>query len=252
MNMIQVIQRALTILEYIAQSQSTTTLGELAAYAGINATTCANIVKELVQNGYLEQEGHGKGYRLGAMACAWGQLAGPYQALRHASEPVVHRLAEKTGETSLVSVLSGSRKLVVCFAEGIETIRFTLERGVFDDIHWTGGGILLLAHATEKQRSWISQCLWQRWGSNPEALEFLQRLPDAMSKAIHSDYVVCETTKVAQFAVALRASGRVVATLGITVPQFRASPEKRKQVVEALLDGALEISSYLAGDVAVD
>lgn len=250
--MIQVIQRALTVLEFIARSQTPPTLGELAAHAGINATTCANIVKELVQNGYLEQEGHGKGYRLGAMAFSLGQLAGPYQALRHASEPVVQRLAEQTGETSLVSVLSGSRKLVVCFAEGVETVRFALERGVFDDIHWTAGGILLLAHATEKQRSWISQCLWQRWGSNPEAVEFLQRLPEAVTNARQVDRVVCETPKVAQFAVALRSGGRVVATLGITVPQFRASPDKRKQVVEALLDGALEISSCLDGNTSAD
>ena len=249
--MIQVIQRALTLLELVAQSQTPLTLGELAAKAGIGGTTCANIVKELLLNGYLEQDGRGKGYRLGAMPYGLGQLADPYQALRHASEPVVQRLAEETGETTLVSVLCGSRKLVVCFAEGRETIRFALERGLFDDIHWTAGGALLLAHATEKQREWIYKALRQRWGHNPEAAEWLEKLPEAVAKAADAPYVLCDTPKVAQFGAPLRCGGRVVAALGITVPQFRATAASRKSVAAALLEGAQEINEILAGrDVA--
>ncbi len=243
--MIQVIQRAFEILETVAKAQNPIPLGQLAAEIGIGSTTCANIVKDLLLRGYLEQDGHGTGYRIGPMALGLAQLSDSYFALRHVSEPVIQRLAEETGETALVSCLSGSRKLVVCYAEGQETIRFCLERGVFDDIHWTAGGPLLLAFTSEKNRKWICQELDSRWKENKEAKPWLDALPKAIERARETGYYVCETPKVVQFAAPVKSSGRVIAALGISVPQFRISDEIRKKITSALLDGAEEITADL-------
>lgn len=243
--MIQVLQRALSILEFIAVAPQPCSLGEIAAHSAISTTTCANIVKELLQNGYLEQEGRGKGYRPGPMTLGLSVLAGPYAALRYAAEPVTQRLAEESGETAIVSVLSGTRKLAVCYTEGSDTIRFALARGVFDDIHWTATGHLLLAHAPDTQRKWIYQSLQKRWGTNPEAAPFLAALPEAEQKAKTAEYVLCDTPKVLQIAAPLRAGGRVIAGLGSYIPKFRADKAHTQNVIRSLLDGAREITAAL-------
>ncbi|WP_373515471.1 helix-turn-helix domain-containing protein [Persicitalea sp.] len=54
--MIQVIHRALDLLELIAiEPNQPKALGELADTLGLNHGTCANILKRLVNRGYVEQ-----------------------------------------------------------------------------------------------------------------------------------------------------------------------------------------------------
>ncbi len=249
LNMIQVIDRALSIIEYIAREKQAVSLGDISKKVGISSTTCSNIIKDLLQRGYLEQEGHGKGYRIGPMCLGLGQLSDPYFSLRYFAEPVIQRIAEQTGETALISVLCGSKKLVVCFAQGYETIRFALERGVFDDIHWTAGGPLLLAHTTDKQRNWIYQSLNERWADNAEAQPWLQGLPEAVKKAQESECYSCSTPQVEQFAVAVKQNGRVIAAVGVSVPQFRLTEQLRKTVTDQLIAAGEEISEGLDQDL---
>lgn len=55
--MIQVIHRALDILEYISQGpKKEFSLGEIAEYTGLNSSTYANIIKTLVKRNLFVQE----------------------------------------------------------------------------------------------------------------------------------------------------------------------------------------------------
>ena len=66
--MIQVINRALNILEILAQEPDKEFgLSEIATAVELNAGTCANILKTLVYRNYVEQSGIKKGYKLGYM-----------------------------------------------------------------------------------------------------------------------------------------------------------------------------------------
>ena len=64
--MIQVVNRALNILEIIAKNPDRELgLTEIADSVELNHGTCANILKTLVLRGYVEQAGAKKGYKLG-------------------------------------------------------------------------------------------------------------------------------------------------------------------------------------------
>ena len=66
--MIQVINRALNILEILAQEPDKEFgLSEIATAVELNAGTCANILKTLVYRNYVEQSGTKKRYKLGYM-----------------------------------------------------------------------------------------------------------------------------------------------------------------------------------------
>ena len=66
--MIQVIHRALNIMEYIAlDPERPKGLGDIAERMDLNAATCANIIKTLVTRKYLVKLEKQKGYLLGPM-----------------------------------------------------------------------------------------------------------------------------------------------------------------------------------------
>jgi len=67
--MIQVIERAIAILEFVAQhGKEPVQLIRIAENAGLPQPTTANIVKKLVSIYHLENVGRKTGYRIGALS----------------------------------------------------------------------------------------------------------------------------------------------------------------------------------------
>ena len=112
--MIQVIHRALDILELIAQDRSRLyTLGEISTQLKLNNGTCANIIKTLVTRGYLEQEGRKTGYRLGSMSYL---LTGNYshkQDLMSAAVNPINELSTSLNEGCILSVLKDDTRIIL-------------------------------------------------------------------------------------------------------------------------------------------
>jgi DNA-binding IclR family transcriptional regulator len=73
--MIQVIHRALNIMEYIATDPDRPKeLGDIAEDLKLHAATCANIIKTLVTRQYLVKLEKQKGYLLGPMFYRMGVM----------------------------------------------------------------------------------------------------------------------------------------------------------------------------------
>jgi DNA-binding Lrp family transcriptional regulator len=104
--MIQVINRAFDIMEYIARdAKKEYALSEIADALKLNHATCANILKTMVERNYLEQAGYKKGYRLGHMM---QQITGNNsyeQELLAASIEEMEKMTSRMNETSLLAIL---------------------------------------------------------------------------------------------------------------------------------------------------
>src|SRR3546814_1707048 len=100
--MIQVLHRALSILEFSARDNTKAfPLGEIASELGLNHATCANIIKTMVTRNYLEQLGPKKGYKLGYMAYqVVGNSSFEDKLKRAASEPMEGLTAREIGRAS--------------------------------------------------------------------------------------------------------------------------------------------------------
>jgi len=61
---IQSVERALDILEILAAAPDALALGEVAAQAGLNVSTCHHLVATLVERGYVLNAGRSRGYML--------------------------------------------------------------------------------------------------------------------------------------------------------------------------------------------
>jgi len=122
--MIQVIQRALAVLEHLAwHGENPVALGDIARATGLNSATCARILGTLMLEGYVEQEGRRQGYRLGPMAYTL-TCRGPYRKdLVACAEPHVRDLARITGETAIVTILHQNTRYIICRAEGGQDVQ---------------------------------------------------------------------------------------------------------------------------------
>lgn len=109
--MIQVIHRALSILETIASSpKEDLSLSEIADSLQLNHGTCANILKTLVNRNYVEQVGTKKGYKLGYMAYQLTDSYTYYAELKEIAKPFVDKLRESINETIILSIIEGGKE----------------------------------------------------------------------------------------------------------------------------------------------
>lgn len=139
----QTLDRGLQILEAVARSGDPLTVAQAAEIVGLDRTVTHRLVSTLAIRGYLHREGSGGGgYRLGPTCLA---LASAITDLRTMARPFLETLAQATGETVHVVVLSGRE---VVFIDGIEsphTLRVTARTGR-----------LVLAHATSVGKAWLA------------------------------------------------------------------------------------------------
>ena len=122
--MIQVINRAIDILEYVAKEpESPKPLGEVATALSLNAGTCANIIKTLVERKYLDKHPNQKGYTLGSMAYNLTGNDGYKKDLIEAARNELETLTKKLNENSLLTILKENNRITVLSAQGNNEIR---------------------------------------------------------------------------------------------------------------------------------
>ena len=88
--MIQVINRALDIIEYISKEPETPkSLSDISGTLDLNAGTCANIIKTLVERNYIEKLVNKKGYQLGKRFYQLGNFSGYKKDLIEVAKPIM-------------------------------------------------------------------------------------------------------------------------------------------------------------------
>lgn len=103
------VAKALDLLGLFDRARPYIGLSEIARLSGLNKATCHRLLGDLVAAGLLEQVGPAREYRLGPAVLRLAMLREATVPMRSAARPELERLAEATGETSHVSVLSGQR-----------------------------------------------------------------------------------------------------------------------------------------------
>jgi len=144
----------LAVLEFISGApERPRALSEIAAQFKMNQSTCAHLVKTLVNACYLEQIAPQKGYILGPMAYFLTRN-GPYRAdLVKAAEPLMRQLAADIEETVVLAIMRNGKRSILNIIEGNKEVR--LAQGWFarDDVYGAASGMLLLAHEDGVHRS---------------------------------------------------------------------------------------------------
>ena len=146
----QSVHRALDVLEALTAAGGTASLGELAAACGLPAPTLHRIAGTLADRGYLRHTPDRR-YSLGSRLVPLG--ADAHAVLGERALPVLRGLAELTGESANLAVLTQGRAEYVAQAPGKHTMRIFTEVGNRVELHCTGVGKALLAVVSPAQAS---------------------------------------------------------------------------------------------------
>jgi IclR family transcriptional regulator, KDG regulon repressor len=246
--MIQVIHRGLDILELLgSQPERTFPLGEIAGLLDLHRATCSNILKTLVQRGYVERLPARGGYRLGSLASPWQGLAAHDRELSMLAKPVLQTLSQELNETSLLGVIRGTRRVTLeCAASDRDLqVRSRQVRSVYE----TASGRLLLAYLPAEQlEAFVARVGLPEglvWPKVKSAKDLDQALAGIRRKKLaRSD----SAEHVVGLAVPVRRRGEVVASVSVYLPEVRFTSERRDEIISALQRAGEEISMRLSSE----
>lgn len=127
-------------------------LGELARGIGLHKSTVHRLLATLVRHSYVAQNPVTKRYRLGLVFLEFAyRVVEQLEVRRQALRPM-HQLADLTGESVYVSVLSGGRTLAIDEVVGPRGVTLGTNAGVSLPLHATASGKCFLAWLPEDER----------------------------------------------------------------------------------------------------
>lgn len=232
--MIQVVNRALDILELIAHDRSRLyTLNEISGQLSLNKGTCANIIKTLVNRGYLEQEGRMTGYRLGSMSYL---LTGNYshkKELQAAAIEPMERLSNELNESCILSVLKDNSRLVLYEVKSTHELQVINKKE--KEVYRTSTGRMILACLSKKeQKEFIkryglpSQDIWAEIEDEEDLMVELSKIKKKqLAQQISESQIV-------GVAAPIFKGKNVLASIGVYLPGTRFSDSMQKKVLEEL------------------
>lgn len=245
--MIQVINRAIDIIEHIAQEPDRPkSLGDIADAVGLNHGTCANILKTLVSRDFIEQVAIKKGYTLGAKAYALTGNDSYRKDLLDAATDEMTALTMLLNENVLLAVLKGNQRIALLRTESKHDLQVrTLDQKVAYD---TASGRLLLAYLTEAEVEKFTG----KYGLPSADIWDEAATVDLFSQAIariRRDELAIQITRGRQvigLAVPIFKGIRPIASLSVYMPEYRYMATDRTRVLQELQAAARRITNRLA------
>lgn len=243
--MIQVINRAFNIMEVIAQNTDKEWgLSEIADTLGLNHGTCANILKTLMQRGYVEQAKQKKGYKLGYMAYKLTNSS-EYNAklLRIAQKPI-DDLCHVINETVILSVIKNNKRVLVYEAVCDHDIQ--IRTSFEQDVYRATTGRMILAHYSPKELNDFVNATGlptpDAWPGIQSEEDLMHALDNIRKKDIE---ITCNSNHVVGLATPLFLNNKILAGLGIYLPDIRFSKDEQKHIVSQMMHTTKIINEML-------
>ena len=243
--MIQVINRALDIMEYIAiEPDKPKVLGDIAAALKLNLGTCANIIKTLVDRNYLEKLDKQRGYRLGQKAYSLSGNEGYERGLIEAAKEEMDALTQKLNENSLLCVLKGDKRIVIRRVQSNNELQANTatEKKVWN----SASGRLLIAMLSDEQLEIFIDKYGlpskEEWETASELKAFYKQI----AKVREQGYAMQLTkNQILGIALPLYRNEKVIASLSMYMPASRFSKSDTERIVRLLKRSAERISKNI-------
>lgn len=223
-------------------------LTELVEMLSLRKTTAHRLLAALIDVGFVFQDLNTKRYRLGSAVTKLARAASG-QFVSGASQPVLRRIAEQTGDTVYATIREGTAAICVAREIGSFPIRtLTLDVGDRRPLGVGAGSLALLSFLSDDD---VESVLHR----NARWLEDFQHLhPDVIRKLVartrREGYALNEGQVIPGmnalgFPVHSK-SGELVASISIAAIKDRVGPERVPELVALLRESAAELSEIIS------
>ncbi|WP_161821928.1 IclR family transcriptional regulator [Sporotomaculum syntrophicum] len=248
---VQAVDRALFILETLADAGEPITITEIAQKTNLTLGTAHRLLYTMIQRGFVEQNTENSKYRLGIKAFQVGNAAIYFKDLRSIARPVMEELQQKYNETVNLATLDDSE---VVYIDQVESTNMVLVRmfartGNRGPAYCTGSGkVLLSALPQDKLENLVYNMNLKKFSNetitDPELLlkELIRVKRDGYGLDLgeRDEEVRCVAAPINNY------EGKVIAALSISGPSIRiTTPFIKNELVDAVKNAANKISIQL-------
>jgi len=252
---VQVLDRALGLLEVLSSEGPELTLVELSKRLGLHKSTVHRLLMVLERHRFVERSLQNGGYRLGIKLFELGSKAVMYFDLRERARPHLERLVFMTGETAHLCILDEGEVLYLEKVESSRTVRIPSSIGRRNPAHCTAVGKALLAYLPEKELNDLIKRRGLR-AYTRNTITTLAQLRGELQRVRERGYAVdneeieeglkCVGAPVRDY------SGKVVASMSIAGPAFRLTENQIPLLAESVMGVANDLSAEIGYRAAPD
>lgn len=244
--MIQVLDRAFEVLEFLSSAEgNTATLSQMEAATGIQKTTLSNILKTLETAGYVAHPQKRKGYRLGYRLYL---LAGPdfiFNKIEILARDEVKLLHDVFAETVVLASEKDGQRVIIKVMECQEGITARIPHS--KDLYLSATGRVMLANYPENR---IRSIIARIGLPSPRNWDGIRSEEDLMRElaVIRNDgfCVSADHADIKGIAVPIVVGKLPVAAIGVCIPKFRCTTSKVTLVKHVLDECALSLQKKIA------
>lgn len=241
--MIQSVERALNILQHIAENKGDPVpLGELARKGNLNKSTAAHLVDTLKKCGYVHQVSRSQGYVLGGYAYYLTRYKKFHDGLISTCKPVIRWIQKTIDNTVLLAVLAENHKFVVSYAEDLQGDVPLRDRGemFLGTLYASATGRILLAHIKPGELRQLVQEIGLPSNDTWPDIDSLQSLQTALQKIRAQKVIFIRKPDEISFAAYVGNGGAIGIPVRVS-QEYTLSPEKMALIEKTLLRGTREI-----------
>lgn len=237
-------ERALLLLEIIANADGPLSLNELMAVTGLPKATAHRFITLLEQLGFAQRTPNGKQYEVGHRLTALAIRAMGHSLRSAPRRAILTALVNEIGETCNITMLDGTSLIYLDRVESDWPLQYRLKVGSHVPLHCTASGKLFLSLTPPSLRHTLYQTgalerHTPRTITNARALETaLARIRKTQIGTDNEEFIEGMTA----IAVPIRDSkGRICATVAVHGPATRLSMKRAITLAPALRKAARAI-----------
>ncbi|MBF9033307.1 helix-turn-helix domain-containing protein [Rhodobacterales bacterium HKCCE2091] len=252
---INVLDRAVAILDAFGQHGPTLSLSEIAGHTGLHVSTCLRLLSNLRHHGLVARDEDGGRYRLGYRLLAMAELARGDSGLVEVALPTMRDLSRLFNETVVISVRVGDARVDLEQVVGQQSVRRVVTLGVEKPLYAGAASRVLLAGLTAAElddyfeRVELKK-LASRTITNPETLRgtLAEIRAKGYAESVQEQF---DDSGGGIVAPVFGGRGEIVAALGMSVPQFRFTEDLRKRIIPEVVKSANTVSRAIGGRTTI-
>jgi DNA-binding IclR family transcriptional regulator len=242
--------RALDILEYVADAAEPPTFSRLLADLQVPRSSLFHLLNNLLARGYLEQDGSGGRYRLGQrVALLAARLKGP--TLAAAVLPHLRSLSDLLNETSGFNVWVGDSVEAVATAMGRQALAFTMKVGERAPLYAVSSGKIVLSRlSNDELGAYLDRVELQRITAH--TLQSKSTLRKQVSAIRQDGFAYSReefTPGITGISTAVIKDGDVLGTVNLAVPTARFTESQNVAFRRELRSAAAALGHALHADM---
>lgn len=244
----QTVEKALRVLQVIAEQDEPLSLGSLSRASGIEKTTAHRLMTSLVRFGLLRFDMRTRTYSLGLRLVELGHRALAQMDVVREAKPYLQRLGALSGEAVHLGIFEDGEVVFVAQVPSPHPVVIRASVGSRIPAHCTAAGKALLAFGAPVRTAQVVErrglpALTPNTITTPdefvEHLARIRRLGYALDDEEHRVGVRCVAAPV------LNSLGEAIAAMSISGPAFRLSRERIDELVAPLLEASDALSVAL-------